>query len=71
MKKDWLYAACLAWMVAACSGTPQRGNEELCSVDVAGAMENLTELKLSELGKDVGSVIILISRNCVMIRSSY
>lgn len=66
MKKDWLYAACLAWMVAACSGTPQRGNEELCSVDVAGAMENLTELKLSELGKDVRYVALETTDSCLI-----
>lgn len=66
MKKDWLYAACLAWMVAACSGTPQRGNEELCSVDVAGAMENLMELKLSELGKDVRYVALETTDSCLI-----
>lgn len=54
MKKEWLYAVGLVCLVSACTGTPQSSaDDELCSIDVAGAMEKPAELKLSELGSDV------------------
>lgn len=66
MKNNWLHAACFACMAAACSGTQQTVDEELCSVDVAGAMENLTELKLSGLGKDVRYVALETTDSCLI-----
>lgn len=66
MKKNWLYIVCFACMATACSGTPQTVNERLCSVDVASAMENLTELKLSELGKDVRYVALETTDSCLI-----
>lgn len=66
MKKDWIYAACLMGLAAACSGTPQPETKELCTVDVAGAMEKQVELKLSELGSDVRYVALETGDSCLI-----
>lgn len=69
MKKEWLYAAGLVCLMAACSGTPQSSADELCSIDVAGAMEKPVELKLSELGADVRYVALETTDSCLIGRS--
>lgn len=66
MKKRWFYAAGLACLMAACTGTPQSSADELCTIDVAGAMENLAELKLSELGSDVRYVPLETTDSCLI-----
>lgn len=66
MKKDWLYAVCFVCLAAACSGTPQTEVEGVCTIDVAGAMENPVELKLSELGNDVRYVALETTDSCLV-----
>lgn len=66
MKKDWFYAACLVCLAVACSGTSQPVAEEICTVDVAGAMEKPVELKVSELGSDVRYVTLETTDSCLI-----
>lgn len=66
MKKEWLYAVGLVCLTAACTGTPQSSTAELCSIDVAGAMEGPAELKLSELGSDVRYVSLETTDSCLV-----
>lgn len=67
MKKEWLYAVGLVCLVSACTGTPQSSTDgELCSIDVAGAMEKPAELKLSELGSDVRYVPLETTDSCLV-----
>ena len=67
MKKEWLYAVGLVCLVSACTGTPQSSaDDELCSIDVAGAMEKPAELKLSELGSDVRYVPLETTDSCLV-----
>lgn len=66
MKKEWLYAVGLVCLTAACIGTPQSSTTELCSIDVAGAMEKPAELKLSELGSDVRYVSLETTDSCLV-----
>lgn len=66
MKKEWLYAVGLVCLTAACTGTPQSSTTELCSIDVAGAMEKPAELKLSELGSDVRYVSLETTDSCLV-----
>lgn len=69
MKRDWLYAAGLVCLMAACTGTPQSSADGLCSVDVAGAMEKPAELKLSELAGDVRYVPLETTDSCLIGRN--
>lgn len=67
MRKGWLYATGLSCLMAACTGTPQSSaDDELCSIDVAGAMEKPAELKLSELGSDVRYVPLETTDSCLV-----
>lgn len=66
MKKDWLYAACLICLTAACSGTPQSSAEELCTIDVAGAIEKPAELKVSQLGSNLRYVALETTDSCLI-----
>lgn len=66
MKKNWLYAVCFVCLAAACSNSPQSTTEELCTIDVAGAMEKPTELKISELGSDVRYVTLEATDSCLI-----
>lgn len=66
MKRDWLYAAGLVCLMAACTGTPQSSADGLCSIDVAGAMEKPAELKLSELAGDVRYVPLETTDSCLI-----
>ena len=70
MKKEWLYAVGLVCLVSACTGTPQSSaDDELCSIDVAGAMEKPAELKLSELGSDVRYVPLETTDSCLVVEA--
>lgn len=66
MKKDWLYAVCFVCLTAACSNSPQTTAEDLCTIDVAGAMEKPVELKISELGSDVRYVTLETIDSCLI-----
>ena len=66
MRKGWLYATGLVYLMAACTGTPQSSADGLCSIDVAGAMEKPAELKLSELGSDVRYVLLETTDSCLI-----
>lgn len=66
MKKRWFYSVALACLMASCTGTPQSADDELCFIDVAGAMENPVELKLSELGGDVRYVALETTDSCLI-----
>lgn len=62
-----MYAVGLVCLVSACTGTPQSSaDDELCSIDVAGAMEKPAELKLSELGSDVRYVPLETTDSCLV-----
>ena len=65
MRNGW-YLMGLAWLMAACSGAPQGGAEGVCTVDVAGAMENHVELKMSELGKSVRYIPLETNDSCLV-----
>lgn len=71
MKKSWLYAVCFVCLAAACSGTKQSVTEGLCTIDVAGAMENPAELKLSELSSDVRYVTLETTDSCLIGRNPH
>lgn len=66
MKKEWLCAAGIVCLMAACGGVPQSSADGLNSVDVEGAMEKQTELKLSELGSDVRYVSLETNDSCLI-----
>lgn len=66
MRKRLFYFAGLACLMAACTGTPQSTNNELCTIDVASAMANPVELKLSELGGDVRYVPLETTDSCLI-----
>lgn len=68
MRNGW-YLMGLAWLMAACSGAPQGGAEGVCTVDVAGAMENHVELKMSELGKSVRYIPLETNDSCLVGRN--
>lgn len=69
MKKDWLYAVCIICLTAACSSTPQSIKEDLCTIDVAGAMEKPVELKVSQLGSDIRYVSLETTDSCLIGRN--
>lgn len=65
-KREWLYAAGLVGLMAACTGAPQSSAGGMETIDVAGAMEKNTELKLSELGSDVRYVPLETNDSCLI-----
>ncbi|MDD3039302.1 DUF4934 domain-containing protein [Bacteroides sp.] len=66
MKKFWMYTVCSIYLMAACTGPQRSTTEDLCIVDVAGAMENQTELKISELGSDVCYIPLETTDSCLI-----
>lgn len=67
MKNKWMIAVCMACTVCACSDS-QSGNEDegISVVDVAGAMENRTELKVSQIGDRVRFVTLETHDSCLV-----
>lgn len=64
MKGRRLLVIALMGLLVSCSSTPQ--SAKLCTVDVAGAMENPAELKLSELASDVRYVPLETTDSCLI-----
>lgn len=68
MKKTLIYAAgAMGFMLAACQPSPQQVKDDgLVYIDVAGAMENLSELKVSDLGSHVRYVPLETNDSCLI-----
>ena len=66
MKKFWMYAVCTICLMAACTESQHFTTEGLCLVDVASAMENQTELKISDLGNDVCYIPLETTDSCLI-----
>ncbi|MDD4513957.1 DUF4934 domain-containing protein [Massilibacteroides sp.] len=66
MTKIWFYIACLACFMIACLDNKQAEVKGVTTIDVAGAMENPVELKLSELVKDVRYIPLETTDSCLI-----
>ena len=69
-KKHGCIAALASLLLGACQPSPQKaGDEALIHIDVAGAMEQTTELKVSDLGTRVRYVPLETNDSCLIGRN--
>lgn len=71
MKKTFIYAAgAMSLLLAACQPSAQKAKDDgLAHIDVTEAMENLTELKVSDLGTHVRYVPLETNDSCLIGRN--
>ena len=67
MKSKVFHTVVLACLLTACSNHPQKAERnDLLHIGVGAAMENLNELKLSDLGEQVRYVLLETNDSCLI-----
>lgn len=69
MRKRGIYVTCIIALAVACTQAPHSSIEGVATIDVAGAMEKPTELKLSELGSAVRYIPLETTDSCLIGRN--
>ncbi len=66
MKRNYLFLALVACLLASCGNSSRQNVENFAIADVAAAMDNLAPLKLSELGATVRYVPLQTTDSCLI-----